>query len=102
MESNDENESTALDRLICYVTRCFDSLKDLLDVTIEYKKIVEKHEARSRSRSTVVEPHVAELERDVYRLKNTACNPRSTSLVDRFRRQEGYTLFKNQPSGSRH
>ena len=102
MESDDENESTTLDRLICCVTRCFDSLKDLLDVTIEYKKVVEKHEARSRSRSTVIESRVAELERDVNRLKNTAYNPRSTSLVDRLRRQEGCTLFKNQPSGSRH
>ncbi|KAK0571648.1 hypothetical protein LWI29_019405 [Acer saccharum] len=78
--------------------RCCDSLKDLLDVTIEYKKVVERNEARSRSRSTVVESRVAELERDVYRLKNT----KSTSLVDRLRRQEGCTLFKNRPSGSRH
>ncbi|KAK0593977.1 hypothetical protein LWI29_031153 [Acer saccharum] len=68
-----------------FVNRCCDSLKDLLDVTIEYKKVVERNEARSRSRSTVVESRVAELERDVYRLKNT----KSTSLVDRLRRQEG-------------
>ncbi|KAK0580772.1 hypothetical protein LWI29_006105 [Acer saccharum] len=81
-----------------FVNRCCDSLKDLLDVTIEYKKVVERNEARSRSRSTVVESRVAELERDVYRLKNT----KSTSLVDRLRRQEGCTLFKNRPSGSRH
>ncbi|KAK0607013.1 hypothetical protein LWI29_007857 [Acer saccharum] len=80
------------------VSKCCDSLKDLLDVTIEYKKVVERNEARSRSRSTVVESRVAELERDVYRLKNT----KSTSLVDRLRRQEGCTLFKNRPSGSRH
>ncbi|KAK0572484.1 hypothetical protein LWI29_032189 [Acer saccharum] len=81
-----------------FVNRCCDSLKDLLDVTIEYKKVVERNEARSRSRSTVVESRVAELERDVYRLKNT----KSTSLVDHLRRQEGCTLFKNRPSGSRH
>ncbi|KAK0603709.1 hypothetical protein LWI29_007760 [Acer saccharum] len=78
--------------------RCFDSLKDLLDVTIEYKKVVERNEARSRSRSTVVESHIAELERDVYRLKNT----KSTSLIDCLRRQEGCTLFKNRHSGSMH
>ncbi|KAK0570935.1 hypothetical protein LWI29_008699 [Acer saccharum] len=65
-----------------FVNRCFDSLKDLLDVTIEYKKVVERNEARSHSRSTVVESHVAELERDVYRLKN----------LDRLRRQEGYSI----------
>ncbi|KAK0580685.1 hypothetical protein LWI29_005062 [Acer saccharum] len=81
-----------------FVNRCFDSLKDLLDVTIEYKKVMERNEARSRSRSTVVESRVAELERDVYRLKKT----KSTSLVDRFWRQEGCTLFKNRSSGSRH
>ncbi|KAK0584407.1 hypothetical protein LWI29_012785 [Acer saccharum] len=82
----------------CPKNRCCDSLKDLLDITIEYKKVVERNEARSRSRSTVVESRIAELERDVYRLKNT----KSTSLVDRLRRQEGCTLFKNCPSGSRH
>ncbi|KAK0607557.1 hypothetical protein LWI29_016641 [Acer saccharum] len=81
-----------------FVNRCFDSLKDLLDVTIEYKKVVERNEAQSRSRSTVVESRVAKLERDVYRLKNT----KSTSLVDHLLRQEGCTLFKNRPSGSRH
>lgn len=102
MESDDENESTLLDRLIFCVSRSFESLKDLLDVTIEYKKVVERNEARSRSRSTLVESCVAELERDVYRLKNTADNPKSTTLVDRLRRQEGCTLFKNRPSGSRH
>ena len=102
MESDDENESTILDRLIFCVSRCFDSLKDLLDVTIEYKKVVERNEAQSCSRSTVVESCVAELERDVYRLKNTADNPKSTSLIDHLRRQEGCTLFKNLLSGSRH